>query len=137
MGKGKKWLLMTIFLSLFREALFQIVKWHSFVLKVSLCGLKDVILFFVLLIIIMYTSFLLQMFCAHLCILCFITYYCVSSVYLTLKIKIAFFFKKSLWNVWCVLKKCLPLHPLSERKHVFKEEFFDRFRYKQASSTGL
>ena len=68
---------------------------------------------------------------------CYVTHCCISSVYLTLKIKIAFFFKKSLWNVWCVLKKCLPLHPLSERKRVFKEAFFDRFRYEQASSTGL
>ena len=45
-------------------------------------------------------------------------------------------FSKKLEKVLAVQKNALPLHPLSERKP-FKEEFFERFRYKQASSTSF
>ena len=46
------------------------------------------------------------------------------------------FFKKKLEKVLVVQKKALPLHPLSKPR-AFEEEFFERFRYEQASSTSL
>ena len=45
-------------------------------------------------------------------------------------------FKKKLEKVLVVQKKTLPLHPLSKPR-AFEEEFFERFRYEQASSTSL
>ena len=45
-------------------------------------------------------------------------------------------FQKKLEKVLVVQKKALPLHPLSKPR-AFEEEFFERFRYEQASSTSL
>ena len=41
------------------------------------------------------------------------------------------YFQLFCWNVWFVLKKAIPLHPLSRMKHfswALKKEFFERFK---------
>ena len=46
------------------------------------------------------------------------------------------FLKNFFEKVWWLKIKSLPLHPLSKTIAI-KEEFFERFRYEQASSTIL